>query len=172
MTMLKQIREAALEKFASVEEVDAFMEGFEKEAGLDLLGGGLFTRLANNEAVQKAAIGLGAGLLGAGIVKGFNSGSSAISNYGLRNKFDMALAQVMANNRIVKGAKPERAKEYAETIFAFAPHVASDANLLSSVLANAVLGEGLDPQTMKSLTELEGRYMDNTRSQPLVGIRA
>lgn len=165
--MLKHIREAALEKFASIEEVDAFMEGFEKEAGI----GQFMTDPKVQEAMYKGVVGLGVGLAGAAIVKGFNSGSSAISNYGLRNKFDMALAQVMTTNRIVKGAKPERAKEYAETIFAFAPHVASDANLLSSVLANAVLGEGLDPQTMKSLTELEGRYMDNTRAQPLVGIR-
>lgn len=175
--MLEKIRQMAMEKLASEEEVNAFMEGFEaqmlnKEASLfnGNLGNVILNGMSNPNA-QKAAFGLAAGLLGAAIVKGVNSGSSAVANYNLRNKFEMALAQVMSTNRVVKGAKPEKAKEYAETLFRFAPHVASDPNLLSSILANAVLGEGVDPQTIKTLVDLEGRYVDNNRSNPLVGIK-
>lgn len=174
--MLEQIRQLAMEKLASEEEVNAFMEGFEKSAFLGItpaMGARIsseFSRAIGSNA-GKAAVGLGAALLGAAVVKGVNSGSSAVANYSLRNKFEMALAQVMANNRVVKGARPEKAKEYAQTIFNFAPHVASDPNLLSSILANAVLGEGVDPQTIKTLVDLEGRYVDNNRPNSLVGIK-
>lgn len=175
--MLEQIRNIAMEKLASEEEVNAFMEGFEKQAFLGItpaMGARMsseFSRAVGTGA-GKAALGLGTALLGAAIVKGVNSGSSAAANYSLRNKFEMSLAQVMANNRVVKGARPEKAKEYAETIFKFAPHVASDPNLLSSILANAVQGEGVDPMTIKTLVDLEGRYVDNGRPTPLVGIKA
>lgn len=166
--MLDKIRELAMEKFASTEEVDAFMEGFEKEATLS----SVLQTMATSGEFRKAGIGLGVGLLGAAIVKGISSGSSAIADRQLRGRFDMALAQVMSGNKIVRGAKPERTKDYAETIFRFAPHVASDPNLLGSILANAVLGESIDPQTIKTLVELEGRYTDNHRTTPLPGIRS
>lgn len=169
--MLEKIRQLAMEKLASVEEVDAFMAGFEKEALFNGNLGNMIIRGLNSDHVAKGAIGLGVGLLGAAIVKGVSSGASAIDNRQLRAKFDMSLAQVMSGNKIVKGAKPERTRDYAETIFKFAPHVASDPNLLGSILANAVLGESIDPQTIKTLVELEGRFSDNNRANPLPGIR-
>jgi hypothetical protein len=165
------VREHAMTKFASEEEVNTFMEGFEKEAGFSGQMGKYITNGGANDVILKAALGLGAALAGVGVVKGINSASSMASNYQLRGKFDLALSQVMANNRVVKDADPVRAKSYAETIFKFAPHVASDPNLLSSILANSVLGEGVDSQTIKSLTDLEGRYKENNSSQPLTGIR-
>lgn len=178
--MLEQIRAMAMEKLASEEEVNAFMEGFEKSASFQS-----FYSAFNNidpktqqvvgnvlrDNAGRAMVGLGAALAGAMIVKSISSASSAATNYSLRNKFEMALAQVISTNRVVKGARPEKAKEYAETLFRFAPHVASDANLLSSILANAVLGEGIDPMTVKNLVDLEGRYVDNGRSSPLIGIK-
>lgn len=175
--MLEQIRSMAMEKLASEEEVNAFMEGFEKSAFLGItpaMGARMSSEFSRSMGsnLGKATIGVGAALMGAAIVKGINSTSGAVANYNLRNKFEMALAQVISTNRVVKGAKPEKAKEYAETLFRFAPHVASDANLLSSILANAVLGEGIDPMTIKNLVDLEGRYTDNNRSNPLIGIKA
>jgi len=170
--MLEKIRQLAMEKLASEEEVNEFMKGFEKEAFLGItpaMGKRFVSGVSTNAG--KAAASLGAALIGAAIVKGVSSSSSAAGTYFLRNKFDMSLAQVMATNRVVKGAKPEKAREYAETLFHFAPHVASDPNLLSSILANAVLGEGIDPMTIKNLVDLEGRYVDNNNTKPFPGIR-
>ena len=181
MELSEHIKEWALEKYAGDEEqANAFVEGFEKEAAMPFGTGftnaakatisatsPFFTNEAIGNAALKAGFGLAAGLAGAGIVKGFNMMGGHLSSTGLRNKFEMALAQVMATNRVVKGASPERAKSYAETIFKFAPNVAADPNLLGSILANAVLGEGIDSMTIKSLVDLEGRHNDNNSSGPL-----
>lgn len=169
--MLDKIRALALEKLGSEQAVDAFMEGFQKEAAAGMFGQHA-TRFFTNPLIGKAAVGLGTALLGAAIVKGVSTGSNAYENNQLRHKFDMALAQVMSTNKIVKGARPEKVHEFAETFFRFAPHVASDPNLLGSILSNAVLGESIDPQTIKTLVDLEGRYTDNHRTTPLVGIKA
>ncbi len=169
--MLDKIRELAMEKFASTEEVDAFMEAFEKQALFHGNFGNMMIRGMSSPNVMKPLAALGVGLMGAAIVKGISSGSDAMATRNLRGRFDMALAQVISSNKIVRGAKPERTKDYAETIFRFAPHVASDPNLLGSILANAVLGESIDPQTIKTLVELEGRYTDNKRTAPLPSIR-
>jgi hypothetical protein len=171
--MLDKIRALAMEKLASEAEVDAFMAGFESAA---LEKAGSFMDVVTSrpfvDGATKAGFGLGASLLGAGIVRGISTASRHSRDNQLRAKFDMALAQVMATNKIVKGARPEKARQYAETMFTFAPHVASDANLLGSILSNAVLGESIDPQTIKTLVDLEGRYVDNNKITPLVGIKA
>ncbi len=112
-----------------------------------------------------------AGLIGAAVVKGVSSASDFASNSALKSKFNTAFEQVSSTNRVVKGADKTKARAYAETIFKFAPHVAADPNLLSSVLANAVLGEGIDQMTIKSLTDLEGRYITNNETKPFAGIR-
>lgn len=181
--MLDKLRAAALSELGSEEAADAFVDGFQKQAAFGAFnfngtGPGLFQRVMSAipqntvaPAVVKSGIGLGAALLGAAIIKGVTAGSNAISSYNTRGKFEAALAQVMANNKIVKGAPPNKAKDYAETIYRFAPHVAADPNLLSSILANAVLGEGIDPQTIKTLVELEGRFADNSSAVPIPGIR-
>lgn len=169
----KLIKEFAMEKYAGDEALaNSFMEGFEKTAGVsDFLKTLTYTNVFPTEEIGKAALkagfGLAAGLAGVGIVKGINSGHSAYVTSGLRNKFEMALANVMSTNRVVRGASPEKAKNYAETIFKFAPNVAADPNLLGSILANAVLGEGIDSTTIKSLVDLEGRYRDNNSSTAL-----
>lgn len=178
ITKLKQItleliKEAAAASFKDEGQREAFLDGFLKEAAISL--GPIFSNpeftsgLANG--VGKSLATLGVGLMGAALVKGINSTSKTLSGAGLRGKFEAALSQVKANNRVVRGAKSERVNDYAETIFKFAPHVASDPNLLSSILANAVLGEGIDPQTIKAITELESRYVENNKSTNLVGIK-
>lgn len=170
MDVLKIVREEAANTYTDPVQLEAFMEGFEKTAA-DLFGGGMLLRLAGNEMVQKAAVGLGAGLLGAALVKGVSSGSSAISNNMLKSKFEMALSQVTSSNKVVKGANPAKVRSYATTLFSFAPHVASDVNMLSTLLTNAVLGEGVDASIMKAVTDLEGRYKENNSTGPLLGIR-
>ena len=175
--ILGMVKEAAAGQYTEESTLNAFMEGFEKSAA------GYFKNIVTSKTFQnefrkglgsnvaKVGLGLGASLLGAAIVKGVNTVSSKMDSSQLRAQFEQALQQVSQNNRVVRGSKPERVRDYAETIFKFAPHVAADQNLLSSILANAVLGEGIDPQTIKVLTELESRYNDSRSSSPLAGIR-
>jgi hypothetical protein len=59
---------------------------------------------------------------------------------------------------VLRSAKKDKVNSFAESIYRFAPHVATDANLLASVLTNTIQGDLLDPMTIKYLTELESRY--------------
>jgi hypothetical protein len=171
--MLERIKELAMEKFATEAEVDAFMEGFAKQASEDPLWktAGLESLLSNSNIARPLG-SLAVGLAGIGIAKGIHSAYSATSEAMLHSKFESSLAQVMSQNRIVRGADPVKVKQYAETVFKFAPHVAADPNLLSFTLANIVQGDsGIDLVTIKNLTDLEGRYKDNNTRAPLVGIK-
>jgi hypothetical protein len=164
MSLLDTVREEAAKTYKTEAELNSFMEGFQKEAslmGIDGIGG----------MALKAGFGLAAGLAGAGIVKGITATSSAITNNALRTKFEFALTSVINSNKIVKGANPTKVKSYADTLFSFAPHVASDVNMLSTLLTNAVHGEGVDASILKSITDLEGRYRENNSPSPLIGIR-
>lgn len=174
--LIELIEKEASEHYKTEGEKEAFLEGFYKEAfvGLPQLGSTIarYSKVTLRPTTMgRPLAALGVGLAGAAIVKGINSATAITSNLLTRNKFEAALSQVMQNNRVVRGADPVKAKNYAETIFSFAPHVASDANLLSSILANAVHGEGIDPMTIKTLVDLEGRYTDNNESRPFTGIR-
>jgi len=177
MNILDLVRQEASAVYKVEEELNAFMNGFEKQAGIaglftkDLVGGGLFTNLANHPDVLRTGLQLGAGLLGMGIVKGMTSTDKAITSYALKSKFESALQQVRTTNKIVKNANPSKVDSYANTLFTFAPHVASDPNILSTLLSNAVLGEGVDPMTMKSISDLEGRYVENNAPQAPLGLR-
>ena len=150
---LELIEKIAQERFETEAEREAFVEAFVKEASIN-------PQII--EGAYKALGGLGVGILGAALAKGVHSVGSAVGNSSLHAKFEQALSQVMVSNRIVKAADPTRVRGYAETIFKFAPHVAGDANVLSSILANVIHGDGVDPQTIKMLTDLEGRYKDNS----------
>lgn len=109
----------------------------------------------------KAGLALGAlALLGAGALA-----VRSTKNAYLSSKFATALAQVSRTNPIVAAADPNRVTSYAATIFKFAPHIASDPNLLGSVLANAIHGEGIDPMTIKTLIEMEAKYSDMQGTQ-------
>ena len=116
-------------------QLEAFIQGFEKQSSLwsDIIKHPELT----NTAV-KAVMGLGAGLVGAGIYKTITGTSNAITNYALKSKFESALQFVRTNNKIVKNGNQAKVDSYANTLFSFAPHVASDPNILSSLLANAV----------------------------------
>lgn len=186
MNMLQVLRDEVSTRFKSTEEVNAFMDGFEKRAavpfvlmdelaktGLNFgsnvattaIKAGIDSHLASQihwgPLAAKAGVGILGGLAAAAIIKSIYAGSGAIANGVLKSKFETALQNVINSNRIIKNADPTKVKSYAATLFSFAPHVASDVNLLNSLLANAVLGEGVDPMTIKTLTELEGKYRDN-----------
>ena len=173
------VREMARAHYSTEQELEAFMDGFTKQAAAGpaaaaaksawYMSGDRNVLLENG---AKVGLGLAGALGGALIVKGISSGYTAYANSGLRTNFEKALNTVVASNKVVKSASPEKARQYAETLFKFAPHVAADPNLLSSILANAVLGEGIDPQTIKTLVDLEGRYLDNTSTSALPGIKA
>lgn len=203
MDLYDVIREEASKTYTDETQLDAFMDGFEKQA-IDMAGPGFrygraaagaakaagsagrsgiwqglgdFIRSpAGHQALAeggiKTAFGIGAGLLGAGVYQGLHHSSTALRSNALTSKFEASLQYVKNNNKIVKNANPSKVASYANTLFTFAPHVASDPNILNSLLANAVLGEGIDPMTIKSITDLEGRYKENISPDPLVGIRS
>jgi hypothetical protein len=184
---LQQLREMAMEKFASEEEVNAFMDEFIKEAGLfdyrpsgdrsfemDSEGGLGDSRFSEGGTVGDSLIsGLTASIAkstGGAIVNGAVNGIGRLigqaKDMSLYRKFMEALNKAVSMNKILKGADRNKVLTYGETIFKFAPHVATDPNLLSSILANAIHGEGIDPVTIKTLSELEGRYRDNISFNP------
>lgn len=154
--MLDKIKEVALEKYAGDEQLaEAFLEGFTKEA---------FDLKSFNEGVGSAVgKGVGGTMIGLGIA-GFSKALQNVNMGGLHNQFMQALEHAVATNPVLKSADKQKVVQYAETIFKFAPHVATDPNVLSSVLSNAIHGESLDPMTIRTLTDLEGRYVDNHSS--------
>lgn len=173
--MLEKIKQLALEKCAGDEQkAYEFLEGFydevlSKQAALNLsfpgFGGDRKHLNPAEEAMNGFGKAVGEGL--AGITMGLSMGgiSSAmklIRGDIMHTQFMEALNKAIASNPILRQAKRDKVVNYAMTIFKFAPHVATDANLLSSILANAIHGEGVDPQTIKTLTELESRYTTTT----------
>jgi len=164
MTLETQLEQIAATQFNSPAEREAFVDSFVKQATDGLMDKEAFDwgtlAKATTEGGGKAIGALGVGLLGAALAKGINTASGSMAASQNRQKFEAALAQVLATNKIVK-ENPARAKTYAESLFKFAPNVMGDANLLSQVLANVVQGEGIDPGTIKSITDLEDRFRGN-----------
>ncbi len=114
---------------------------FQKRAGIESILPGIMTTL-----------GVGAGLYGAARVGGAAQNSI---NY---KKFVSVFNYVVKHNEMLKHEyerDPNKVRSFAETIFDFAPKVALDPNLLGTVLANASLGQSLDPQTITALVNLD-----------------
>lgn len=158
--MLNKIKEIGLEKFAGDEQLaEEFVKGFIKEA---------FTPAEfSKDLMSGAAKSIGTGLAGVVMGLGVTSVTKQIQNVGngrLHTDFLAALQKAMSSNPVLRQAKKEKVMQYAETVFKFAPHVSTDSNLLSSVLANAIHGEGIDPLTIRTLVDLEHRYTDNSSS--------
>lgn len=176
--MLDLLEKIAEEQSGSKAYAQAFVAGFVKEAagpkwvppnmfvGAEGVGG-----FFGNPAVQKGLAGIGAGIAAVALTKGINTASGALTDSRLRAKFEGALRTLKSTNRIIKTTNEAKVNAVAETIFRFAPNIASDANLLGPVLSSALMGEGLDPMTMKSLVDLEGRYKENGRDSPLIGFK-
>lgn len=156
--MIDQVYQMGLEKYAGDEAAaQAFTQGFMKQAFLGLDPATIAT---------KASEGVGKGLAAAGIgaaVYGVSAMMNSSRNSALRTKADASFQRAIQTNQILKNADPAKVRSYFETVFKFSPHVAADPNLLSSILSNAVLGEGIDPMTIKTLVELEGRAIGNAK---------
>lgn len=164
--MLEKIKQLGLEKFAGDETLAAefvaeFVVEFVKEAAL------MDARAVGNisSGLYKAVgAGLGGLLVGAGI-HGVSSAMKSAQGHYLHEAFEHALSRALSENSVLREANPGKVRQYAETIFKFAPNVAADPNLLQTILANAIHGQGIDPMTMKTLTDLESQYA-RTASTP------
>ena len=154
--MLKEIRKFGLEKYAGDQKLaDEFVNGFIKAA---------FDITKFNEGIGSAIDkGIGATAIGMGIA-GLGMAMKNVEMGALHTQFLTSLEHAIAVNPVLKQADPKRVVDYAETIFKFAPNVSTDANLLSSILANAIHGDGIDPMTIRTLADLESRYSDNKGS--------
>jgi hypothetical protein len=159
------IKEFALKKFANEENKEALAESFERG----------FRKIAEKNGDEKYTFGSG---LSSGLAKGIGSalggllvGGVALGGAHLynksektadRSKFLASLEKAINSTQILRDTPRSKVVNFANTIFNFAPSIASDPNLLSSVLSNVVIGDSIDPQTIKMLTELESKYKENT----------
>jgi len=155
---IKEIYDIGMEKYAGdAAKAKEFAVGFLKKASL-------FDNRFIQEGAGKA-LGTGIAALGVGLgVHGISSFMNASANANLHNAFQRALASVRASNPLLEDADPSKVNSYAETIFKFAPHVACDHNLLSTVLAHIVQGEGVDTTIMKTLVELEKQIIESRKA--------
>lgn len=174
--MLNKIAQVGLEKFNGDQHLASeFVKGFVKQALNPIpysntlrdasgsfdnfsVGGTLLKGLteAAGKGLGTAAVGLGVAGVGAAV--------KALSSSSLHTKFLSALENAVQKSVVLRQADPEKVKQYAETVFKFAPNVATDSNLLSSILANAIHGDGIDPMTIRTLSDLEGRFTENQSS--------
>lgn len=162
--MIQDIYEIGLEKFAGDEgkakdfTVGFLKEAFGKEASWETFGANFASGAGSNLA--KGAVGAAIGLSLYGAAKTMQQANTD----NLHVKFQGALSHVMEHNALLKNAPPEKVRSYADTVFKFAPHVAVDPNLLTAILSNAVHGEGVDPMTIRTLADLEARYLDSKKN--------
>lgn len=106
----------------------------------------------------------GKALVGGVAAAGFSSLMGAVNvvkAHAMYNKFLQALEEAIKSNSVLRAADKNKLMNFGNTIFKFAPHVATDTNVLETVLSNAIHGNSLDPMTIRMLTELEGRYKDS-----------
>lgn len=180
--MLEKIKELGLEKFAGNEELaDQFVAGFvahvmiekeaqevselQKEAAGPQRGGQDITADYLKGMATEAGKS-SAGFVGNMAVSGLIGGYRLVADQFRYQRFLKALHQAIANSHVLREHDSKKVMKYADTIYRFAPLVAVDPNLLQSVLTNAVLGDGIDLMTIKSLTDLQGRYRENGAMNP------
>lgn len=105
-------------------------------------------------AIPRALVPLGVGM---GVLAAMKA-VSAIGNQIDKNKFDKAFAQVLINVPSLKEYDPVRVQNIAQSIFRLAPHIATDPLLLGQFIDSQVKNAaGIDPQTLRSLIELEDK---------------
>jgi hypothetical protein len=173
--MLNKVKEYAMIKFANdAKAQEEFVEGFVKESNdfrkyLTKEPTRGTTPSIAEEMARGVSGALGKGIGGLAVALGATSVGTLYGhakNMNLHSKFLQALEHAVSNNSILKEAKREKVLQYAESIFKFAPNVSTDPNILTSILANAVLGDGMDIMTMKTLTDLEDKYTSNNTFSP------
>lgn len=174
--MLKEIKQLGLEKFAGNEAMaDEFVKGFVAHVAMEKVAAGGFKGkddeddnyghdftkgLINNLGKNIGSLGVNLGV-GAGV-----AGYRFVTDIARHSRFLKALEQVLATSDFLMKQPREKVERYADTIYKFAPMVATDPNLLQSVLTNAVHGDGVDIMMIKTLTDLEGRWKDNGAVAP------
>lgn len=144
-----------IEKFAET-IIDMTLNGVDitltKEAGaLTGIGEGFSKSLGGAGALAL----MGAGLYAVSKIVG------KIGNSMDRTSYLEALEKAIKMNPVLKTANRDKLLSYGETIFRYSPSVAKDPNLLSTLLANAVHGDGMDPMTIKHIVELEEKHGRN-----------
>lgn len=161
-TLLKMAYDMGLEKYeGDANLATEFATGFSKEA-LNFnwgkfgegLAGGAGTVLAG------AGVGLATGLALHGISSGLQSGNDAM----LKAKFDQALAQAVELSPVLQNADPAKVASFGRTVFQFAPNISTDPNLLAHVMSTIVHGESVDLVTIKTLADLESRYLETRKN--------
>ena len=115
---------------------------------------------AEEGAAQADAVKLAIDLAAAGATMfGLNKAVNAAQKSALHPAFMQALETAIRSpdkaGEILRGADRQKVVSYGETIFNYAPNVATDPNLLKGILANAIDYGSLDPATIRSLMELE-----------------
>lgn len=139
----------AAQEMVVSEIMSALDEGIQKEASL------------KEEAAKgavKGLVGVGVGALAGTTIHNFlkaKKNSELINQYA---QFQGTLGNVAKRNELLANENKERIQELGNSIFNFAPTVANDPLVLETVMSNAIHGGGLDPQTVRSLQELEERY--------------
>lgn len=161
---IQEIFDTGMEKYAGDKaKAKEFTVGFLKQAFL----GNLLGPVAGKALADGAGKAIGTGVLGLGVglgIHGISSAMNAVGTANLRNNFQRALASVRQTNPLLEDADPSKVDSYAETIFKFAPHVACDHNLLSTVLGHIVQGEGVDTTIMKTLVDLEKQIIESRKA--------
>lgn len=161
-----------LTKLAYEQIVDEMMDTLPKNEGefeKFAAGPGGF----GNALVEGAGTALGkasiAALAGAGFL-GIRHAMQSSEVNSLRPKFEQALHTIMTGSdsasQMIKSYDKNKIKSFAETIFSYGPHVAADTNVLKTLLANALSGDGLDPSTLRSIQELERNRKDLNSWKP------
>lgn len=159
------LRKKAEELYPSDEKKsNEFVEGFiSKVANMltdkldqdSMVGNFLGRGLAQN--VGKAIAG---GVVGAGFAS-LMGAVNVVKSHALYNKFLQALDEASKTNAVLRASDKRKLVNFGNTIFKFAPHVATDSNMLAHVLSNAIHSDSLDAMTIRMLGDLESRYQTN-----------
>lgn len=156
------LKEAGLSELSDQQRqfIDLTVENMEKTAGLmDFLNAEKGLGKAVGGAVANTAVPLLGGL---GVAAGLGA-VRAIAGGMNKSKFEAALRMAISRNSVLQNADQERVKSLADSIYATAPNVSTDPNILGQVLANAIRQDGnIDIQTVKMLSELESRRHTGT----------
>lgn len=155
-----------LEKLAySKEDAANIAEYFYQTMDNDLVKqAGLFDNPRFTEEVLRTGAKLGVGALaGAGILGAHGLYQGLVQRPIQNRRFDAALEQAIQRNQILQHTDRAKVDDMANTIRKYAPNASADPNLLSSILSNAVMMDGIDPTVLQSLLNLERTYKDTNK---------
>ena len=153
--------DAEMEKIASGPSADDMAAWFRKNSKTPLIGNQQWASMKGKFLDNAAHVAGGVGVLAAAgaTMFGLNKAVNAAQKSALHPAFMQALETAIRSpdkaGEILRGADRQKVVSYGETIFNYAPNVATDPNLLKGILANAIDYGSLDPATIRSLMELE-----------------